>query len=363
MVPGLYRAPLTKLLLAVCIVGTILSGSAASKGQLLFSASNRALLLDKGQWWRLATSLFASDGLAEGLLSWFLLYRFRVVERQFGTAKFTLFVMMCLLWALGIRSALILSPALSGVASGPYELLFALFACYYALVPRLHPDYFAVGRLRFSDKAITYALGAQLAASGGLRSAVAAAAGLLFGALYLLDLCGCASRLRCPQGCRRLGGAVFLSFWEATSPGEAAARAEAARAARAQAERDREQAEAQAIWQRLNGQGGPRGAAAARRGPGAPPIDPAAVAAMVAALQAGTVAAANGAAAAPPAPARSPSAAAAGSRGAADAELPAADPEALERLVAMGFDRSAAERALRAAFNNEEAAANRLLEL
>lgn len=231
-------------------------------------------------------------------------------------------------------------------------------------MPRLHPDYFALGRLRFSDKAITYALGAQLALSGGLRSGVAAAAGLLFGALYLLDLCGCASRLRCPQRCRRLGGAVFLSFWEATSPGEAAARAEAARAARAQAERDREQAEAQAIWQRLNGgQGAPRGVAGGRRAPGTPPIDPAAVAAMVAALQAGTAAAGNGAPAAQAAPARSPPATAAGSRGIADTELPAADPEALERLVGMGFDRAAAERALRAAFNNEEAAANRLLEL
>lgn len=231
-------------------------------------------------------------------------------------------------------------------------------------MPRLHPEYFAVGRLRFSDKAITYALGAQLALSGGVRSATAAAAGLLFGSLYLLDLCGCASRLRCPQRCRQLGGATFLSFWEASSPSEAATRAEAARAARAQAERDREQAEAQAIWQRVNGRG-PRGLAGERAAPGTAPIDPVTVAAMVAALQAGAAAGGRAPAAvvAPTGTGLRPRVdGAAEADGRAEADLPVADAEALERLVAIGFERSAAERALRASFNNEEAAANRLLE-
>jgi len=48
------------------------------------AAANRALLVEKGQWWRLVTSLFASDSFAEGLLSWFLLYKFRLFERQMG---------------------------------------------------------------------------------------------------------------------------------------------------------------------------------------------------------------------------------------------------------------------------------------
>ena len=41
---------------------------------------------------------------------------------------------------------------------------------------------------------------------------------------------------------------------------------------------------------------------------------------------------------------------------------PPADAEALERLVNMGFERGAAEAALRRAFNDENAAVNRLLE-
>ncbi len=96
-------------------------------------------------------------------------------------------------------------------------------------------------------------------------------------------------------------------------------------------------------------------------------MDPAALGAVLAALHAGAAAdGGGGAAAAGGLRARGAGAAAAGGGGGggggADAlPLPAADTAALERLVAMGFERAAAEAALRAAFNDEEAAANRLL--
>jgi uncharacterized UBP type Zn finger protein len=58
-------------------------------------------------------------------------------------------------------------------------------------------------------------------------------------------------------------------------------------------------------------------------------------------------------------------AAAAAATGDADGGLaqqtPEPDPAATARLVAMGFPQAAVEAALRAAFNDEEAAANRLL--
>jgi UBA/TS-N domain len=315
---------------------------------------------------RLLCSLFA------GLLTWFLLYRFRTFERQMGSAKFAMFATLCGLWAVGWRALMLLGlPFLSGLASGPYELLFAMFALYYALIPRLHPNYFALWRLRFSDKSFTYLLGLQMFWNSGLRSALPALAGLLFGALYLADLCGLGSRLRYPGFCRRCCSRTVLSWWEAESPAERAARNQAAQQAREEAERRREQAEIATLMGQFNQLGGPAGAAnginavraaaAARRGGGAAAaggagggnggtaaIDPAALQnamrqALAAAQQQQQQ---QGGAAGPDAP----------------MPLPEADPDAVTRLMAMGFGREESVAALRATFNNEEAAANRLLE-
>jgi len=277
---------------------------------------------------------------------------------------------------------------LSSVPAGPYELLFALFACYYALVPRLHPSYFSVGRLKFSDKSLWYLLGLQLLLNSGARSALLGLSGLLFGALYLSDAVGMATRCVCPRPLRSCGSRYVLPWWEAESPADAAARGEAARQQREEAERQREQLEAQMIWQQVNGGGGGRGAAggpaaAARlaaaggrgRGRGAgggggtgaqQQLDPAALAAMLQAMgQPGAAPGGGGAGAgaAGVAPGSGPAASRGTAAGGAEAlPMPAADPAALERLVGMGFERSAAEAALRRAYNDETAAANRLLE-
>ena len=87
-----------------------------------------------GQVWRLLTSLLPSGSLVEGCVSWFLLYRFRTFERQMGSARFSLFLVLVAGWAVAARAAaLAVLPLASvgGIASGPYELIFALFVYYF----------------------------------------------------------------------------------------------------------------------------------------------------------------------------------------------------------------------------------------
>lgn len=122
-------APATKALLAVCVTLTVIGAS--SRG--VFAVSDRSSILSRGEVWRLFTSLLPSDSIAEGLLSWFLLYRFRVLERHMGTAKFTAFVLLAIAWAALANAAFVAAPFWdSGVASGPYVLIFALFVYFFS---------------------------------------------------------------------------------------------------------------------------------------------------------------------------------------------------------------------------------------
>ena len=203
-------------------------------------------------------------------------------------------------------------------------------------IPKLHPDYFTVCGLRFSDKSLTYLLGAQLLFNGGMSSVLPSLSGLLFGALYMSDALRL-QRLTWPRAFRS-----FCRSWVAPivdpDPNVAAASASPSGSSPG--------ANGDAAF----GFGGGRGGGAGG--------DAAAVARMLRA--AGTAANRRGG-----------DAAAAAGNGAAPArtqqpegayEMPPPDPAAVERLINMGFERVAVERAMRRAFNNENAAVNFLLE-
>lgn len=235
--------------------------------------------------------------------------------------------------------------------AGPYELVFALFALFHSLVPRLHSDYFSVGPVRFSDKAFTYLLGLQLAFSSGVSSLLPAAVGSALGAVYLVaDARGSCARLRCPAGVRACCRRTVLPCLEGESPAAAAARAAAA-------ERTREQAELELALRQIAATGG---GGAAGRGGAAPTAEQAAALANAlrgAAAQAQAVRAGGGAGGG----AGGDGGLRSRSGGGGDGFMPL-DHAAVERLVAMGFQRADAERALRECFNDENAAADRLLE-
>jgi len=93
----------------------------------------------------------------------------------------------------------------SCVGAGPYEFLFALAPLFTTHVPALHPRFFALCGVPFSDKALTYALLAQMAWNQGWRSAALAAVGAILGGCYTANV-GWIQSLRLPAAVRNSVG-------------------------------------------------------------------------------------------------------------------------------------------------------------
>ena len=101
---------------------------------MLLAADSRDHLAKQGQAWRLLSSLWPAESIAAGLVTCFLLYRFRTFERQMGSSRFSMFVLFCTIWAMGTRAAIVFGGGpltRSGLVSGPMELVFALFVYFY----------------------------------------------------------------------------------------------------------------------------------------------------------------------------------------------------------------------------------------
>lgn len=128
--PTADKAPATKLVLGVC--GLLSLVVSAPRLSVSLSLDGAAQLLERGQWWRLASSLWPASSVAGGLVTAFLLYRFRTFERQMGSSRFSALLLLVTAWAAGTRAGLVLSGAAPhGLASGPLELLGALFVYYF----------------------------------------------------------------------------------------------------------------------------------------------------------------------------------------------------------------------------------------
>ena len=153
-------------------------------------------VLAHGEVWRLVTHHLAFDSLGEAAVGLICIYRFRNLERMLGSRKFGAFVLLTCSLSSAIATAVVVSLGASrrdaGVAflrlaSGPYALVFGSFALYSSLVPSLRQKLVGLGPVDLSDKSLTYLAGAQLLASGGLRSLVPGCCGLVMGAAYLAD--------------------------------------------------------------------------------------------------------------------------------------------------------------------------------
>lgn len=207
--PIFRGSPASKVVCFACVALTLIAAS--NKIQHALIIDSRDVILVRGELWRLLSSLLPSESLAEGLLSWFLLYRFRIFERFMGSAKFTAFVFVALTWAVLSNALLVTLPFMTtGVASGPYCLVFALFVYFQRTLPKLHPNYFSVAGIKFSDKSWVYVLGLQLFFNGGRRSIGPSLAGLLLGLVFTSNLCGLPARLQFPRVMRELWAAPLL---------------------------------------------------------------------------------------------------------------------------------------------------------
>ncbi|GJP67310.1 hypothetical protein CLOP_g24142 [Closterium sp. NIES-67] len=197
---GFQGAPATKAVILVSAALSLVLASRSSHSSHPFALSKEALF-SRREWWRVPLSQLCVATTPDLLVCALLLYSFRFFERHLGSAKFVVLCSFSTLVSLSLQVLLLLlvpSPSASllddppppfHLASGPLGLLFALFLLFFADVPPT-ARYLLLSRVPLSDKALVYLGGLQLLFSSGLSSIVPAVTGVIAGALYRSNALG-----------------------------------------------------------------------------------------------------------------------------------------------------------------------------
>ncbi|BBN01936.1 ubiquitin-associated domain-containing protein 2 [Marchantia polymorpha subsp. ruderalis] len=181
---GFQNAAVTKGVVIICGVVSLLVGTQG--GARACSLSYQAIFR-KLQLWRLITSNFVVSTSPELIFGLYLIYFFRVFERQLGSNKYMVFVLFSTILTTlleVIALAAIRDPTSSGIAlsPGPYGLIFASFIPFFFDIPI--STRFRVFGATFSDKSFIYLAGLQLLLSSWKRSLIPGICGILAGFTY-----------------------------------------------------------------------------------------------------------------------------------------------------------------------------------
>jgi len=183
---GFYNAPILKFITFSTGVTTLLPYASLKRFLELHSLES---LTQHFEIWRLVTCNFFFSSALEAMLGIFLLYHFRMFERQMGSAKFAAYTTIT--WGVStiftIACTVLFNPK-GYTAAGPYSLIFSLLVQYYFEVP-------ATYRFRFlgldgSNKIVLYIVGLQLLGSRlGINplSLILASSGIIAGLIYRSD--------------------------------------------------------------------------------------------------------------------------------------------------------------------------------
>ncbi|XP_019084905.1 PREDICTED: rhomboid-like protein 20 isoform X2 [Camelina sativa] len=148
-------------------------------------------IFEKFRIWKLIMSTFAFSSTPELMFGLYLLYYFRVFERQIGSNKYSVFLLfsgsVSLLLEVFLLS-LLKDTTTNLLTSGPYGLIFASFIPFYLDIPV--STRFRVFGVNFSDKSFIYLAGVQLLLSSWKRSIFPGICGIIAGSLYRLNILG-----------------------------------------------------------------------------------------------------------------------------------------------------------------------------
>ncbi|XAR71457.1 hypothetical protein NMG60_11028720 [Bertholletia excelsa] len=183
---GFNNAPVTRTFVIVCAVFTIIFGIQGHSSRLGLSYQD---IFKKLQVWKLIVSTFAFSSTPELVFGLYLLYYFRVFERQIGSNKYSVFLLFSVIASLlfeVLALALLKDPTLNTLKSGPYGFIFSSFVPFYLDIPV--STRFRVFGLRFSDKSFIYLAGLQLLLSSWKSSLFPGICGILAGSLYRLNI-------------------------------------------------------------------------------------------------------------------------------------------------------------------------------
>ncbi|KAJ3693756.1 hypothetical protein LUZ60_009236 [Juncus effusus] len=185
---GFQNAPVTRALIVACGFLTVVLGFRGRSRHLGFSFQDIA---KNPRIWRIFASALAFSSSPELLFGVYLLYYFRVFERQIGSNKFSVFILFSSVVSTlleFIALMLLKDTKFNILASGPYSLIFALFVPFYFDIPI--SSRFNIFGVNFSNKFFIYTAGLQLLLSNWKRSLVPGICGILAASLYRLNLFG-----------------------------------------------------------------------------------------------------------------------------------------------------------------------------
>ncbi|KAH1257971.1 Rhomboid-like protein 20 [Glycine max] len=153
------NAPVTRAFIIASALFTIFFGIQGRFGTLGLSYQD---IFGKIRLWKLIMSIFSFSSTPELMFGLYLLYYFRVFERQIGSNKYSVFIVFSILTSLLLE---VLAVALLKVSTR-----------------------FRVFSFLFSDKSFIYLAGLQLLLSSWKRSILPGMCGILAGSLYRLNV-------------------------------------------------------------------------------------------------------------------------------------------------------------------------------
>lgn len=183
---GFQNAPVTKGLVLICGVASII---AATQGRASFSSLSYQAIVKKLHLWRLVTSVFVFSSTSELMFGLYLLYYFRVFERQIGSNKYSVFILFATIFStlFELMILVVFKDYISGgLAPGPYGIIVSLFVPFFLDIPV--STRFQIFSVRFSDKSFVYLAGLQLLLSSWKRSFIPGFCGVLAGLLYRMNI-------------------------------------------------------------------------------------------------------------------------------------------------------------------------------
>ncbi|KAG8471357.1 hypothetical protein CXB51_036971 [Gossypium anomalum] len=201
---GFNNAPVTKTFVIASALFTVFFGIQGRSFKLGLSYQD---IFRKLSIWKLITSVFAFSSTPELMFGLYLLYYFRVFERQIGSNKysgspvsnqngtrasvipilvFILFSVMASFLFEVMAVAILKDPTSNLLTSGPYGLIFASFVPFFFDIPV--STWFRIFGVRFSNKSFIYLAGLQLLLSSWKRSLLPGICGILAGSLYRLNV-------------------------------------------------------------------------------------------------------------------------------------------------------------------------------
>ncbi|KAG0603678.1 hypothetical protein M758_10G112900 [Ceratodon purpureus] len=221
---GFHNAPVTKGIVAACGLISVLVGTQGGASACSLSYQK---VVQELQLWRLLAAPCVFSSTPELLFGLYLVYFFRVFERQIGSNKYLFFVIFSTTFSTILQVAALAAlkdpPFLKGISltPGPYGLIFASFVPFFFDIP-ISTRYKIFGA-RFSDKSFVYLAGLQLLLSSWKRSLIPGICGLLAGFLYKSNILGI-RKVKFPEGLASAAGRLFAPLMSGVSTPPPAAR-------------------------------------------------------------------------------------------------------------------------------------------